>query len=108
MWGERENIFNTVLLKSFIQMMGVYPIGSVVELNDGRIAVVMDYHRGSHKVLPIVLTLIKDREGGIARGEMVNLSTLIGKDGLSGLGIARGVLPSSIGVPVAQFFLEEN
>lgn len=108
MWSEREKSFNTVLLKSFIQMLGVYPIGSVVELNDGRIAVVMDYPGGSQKVLPIVLTLIEDGEGGMARGEMVNLSTLIGKDGLPGLGIAGGVLPSSIGVPVAQFFLEEN
>ena len=37
MWGEAGKIFDTILLKRFIHMMGIYPIGSVVELSDGSI-----------------------------------------------------------------------
>jgi HD-GYP domain-containing protein (c-di-GMP phosphodiesterase class II) len=108
MWIEGAKSFDMTLLKSFIQMMGIYPIGSTVELNDGRIALVMDYPEGSQKDLPLVMTLENDSKGGMARGEMVNLAARTGKDGSSGLNIARGILPSRIGVQAAQFFLKEH
>ncbi len=108
MWLERGKSFDTVLLKSFIHMMGIYPIGSMVELNNGRIALVMDYPAGSQKDMPLIMTLEKDSKGGMAQGEMINLAARTGKDGSPGLSIARGILPSRVGVPVAQFFLKEN
>jgi len=108
MWGEGEKSFNPILLKSFIQMMGIYPIGSVVELNDGRIALVTDYSEGSQKDLPLLQTLVEDGEGGMARGEMINLATEARKESPPGINIVRGVPPSRIGVPVAQFFLKED
>ncbi len=43
MWSEIGKSFDPILLKSFITMMGIYPVGSLVELNDGRTALVMDY-----------------------------------------------------------------
>ena len=43
MWGEAGKSFDTILLKRFIHMMGIYPIGSIVELSDGSIGLVMDY-----------------------------------------------------------------
>jgi len=43
MWGEAGKSFDTILLKRFIHMMGIYPIGSFVELSDGSIGLVMDY-----------------------------------------------------------------
>ena len=40
MWEEAGKSFDKILLKRFIHMMGIYPIGSVVELSDG------DYRSG--------------------------------------------------------------
>ena len=108
MWLDGAKSFDMALLKSFIHMMGIYPIGSMVELNDGRIALVMDYPEGSQKDLPLVMILENDSKGGMARGEMVNLADRTGEEGSSGLNIARGVLPSRVGVQAAQVFLKEN
>ena len=88
--------------------MGIYPIGSVVELNDGRIAIVTDYSDGSQKDLPLLQTLVADGEGGMARGEVINLTALARKESSPGINIVRCVSPSRIGVPVVQFLLKED
>jgi len=108
MWSEGGKSFDPVLLKSFIQMMGVYPIGSTVELNDGRLALVMDYPSASQKNMPLLMILAEDEKGDMVQGEMINLGARGNDDGPSGIDIARGVLPSRVGVPVAQFFLREK
>ena len=59
MWdGVREKCFDKILLKRFIHMMGIYPIGSVIELSDGNIGLVMDYPDEDERTLPLVLRLV--------------------------------------------------
>jgi hypothetical protein len=41
MWQKRGNWFDTVLLKAFIQVMGIYPLGSLVRLGDKSLAFVV-------------------------------------------------------------------
>jgi HD-GYP domain-containing protein (c-di-GMP phosphodiesterase class II) len=108
MWSEGEKSFDLILLKSFIRMMGIYPIGSFVELNDGRNALVMDYPEGTQKGLPLVMLLVDDGQGVMTRGEMINLSGQINKEGSTRLKIVRGVRPSLLGVSAARFFLKEQ
>lgn len=45
MYGWRNRDFHPGLVEQFIQCMGIYPIGSVVELNTGEIAVVVTMNR---------------------------------------------------------------
>lgn len=108
MWGESGKSFNPILLKSFIHMMGIYPIGSIVELNDGRIALVMDYPDESPKALPLLLLLVDDGNGVLTRGEMIYLSEQVVKESAPRLKIVRGIKPSRLGVQVAQFFLQKK
>ena len=79
--GEAGKSFDTILLKRFIHMMGIYPIGSVVELSDGNIGLVMDYPDETERTLPLVLRLVNDEKGGWQRGEMVYLADQNIKDG---------------------------
>ena len=58
MWSEVGKSFDPILLKSFISMMGIYPVGSLVELNDGRTALVMGYPDESPKDMPTVQILM--------------------------------------------------
>jgi HD-GYP domain-containing protein (c-di-GMP phosphodiesterase class II) len=108
MWSEGEKSFDPILLKSFVRMMGIYPIGSVVEMDDGRNALVMDYPEGTQKGLPLVMLLVDDGQGVMTRGEMVNLSDQVNKEGMTRLKIVRGVKPSLLGVSAARFFLKEQ
>ena len=45
MYEWRRESFHTTLIEQFIQCMGVYPIGSIVELNDGALGVVIAVNR---------------------------------------------------------------
>jgi len=108
MWSEGENSFDPILLKSFINMMGIYPIGSTVELNDGRTAIVMEYPDGNRRDMPLVMTLRDGGKGGMEGKEMIDLQAEARKTGSFGLYIARGIPSSRIGVPVAKFFLNDN
>ncbi len=105
MWSERGKSFDTPLLKSFINMMGIYPIGSVVEMDSGEIGVVMDYTDESQKALPVVLLLVENDKGGLSKGETINLAD----QGMSNNGfpmnVKRGIPCSRLGIQPSQFFL---
>jgi HD-GYP domain-containing protein (c-di-GMP phosphodiesterase class II) len=105
MWGSVGKSFDTILLKRFIHMMGVYPIGSVVELSDGSIGLVMDYPDEAERTLPVVLRLVNDEKGGWQRGEMVYLADQINKDGSGRLKIVRGLPLAKIRINPSDFFL---
>ncbi len=46
--------FDSVILSAFVKMMGVYPVGSMVQLNDGRFAMVTSVN-ASRSLRPFVL-----------------------------------------------------
>ena len=105
MWEEAGKSFDTILLKRFIHMMGIYPIGSVVELSDGNIGLVMDYPDETERSLPLVLRLVNDEKGNWQRGEMVYLADQIIKDGSDRLNIVRGIPLAKIRINPSDFFL---
>jgi HD-GYP domain-containing protein (c-di-GMP phosphodiesterase class II) len=107
MWSEGPKSFNMILLKRFIHMMGIYPIGSLVELSDGCIALVMDYPEESPRAMPLVLLLVDDGKGGLCRGEKIQISDPAGEDN-SSLHIVRGLHPSRLGIQPGEFFLQKN
>jgi hypothetical protein len=105
MWGEVGKSFDTILLKRFINMMGIYPIGSVVELSDGNIGLVMDYPDEAERSLPLILHLVNDEKGGWQRGEMVYLADQINKESPNRLNIVRGVPSAKFRINPSDFFL---
>jgi len=107
MWNEREKNFDTILLKSFIFMIGIYPIGSVVELDSGEIGLVMDYPDESERALPLLILLVDDGKGGLTRGEMVNLAVQGQDEGLPQRNIVRSIPSSLLGIQPSRFFLQE-
>ncbi|MBN2420351.1 MAG: HD domain-containing protein [Deltaproteobacteria bacterium] len=106
MWSEGARSFDMILLKSFIGMMGPYPIGSIVELNNGRYAMVTDYPKG-HLASPAVALIEEDSIGVMSRGEIINLANNNDTDNHSRLDILKGILPSHIGVSIAELLLSE-
>ncbi|MFO7568262.1 MAG: HD domain-containing protein [Smithellaceae bacterium] len=107
MWQEAGQHFDTILLKQFIGMMGIYPIGSVVELSDGGTALVMDYPDESERGMPQVMRLVDQGDGEMRRGEIIYLPGQQSKDEKD-LKIIRGLSPAVLGINPAQFFLNEK
>ena len=105
MWEEAGKSFDTILLKRFIHMMGFYPIGSVVELSNGNIGLVMDYPDEAERSLPLILLLVADSNGNWQRGEMVYLADQNIKDGSGSINIVRSISPAKRRINPAEFFL---
>lgn len=105
MWREKGEKFDTILLKCFINMMGIFPIGSVVELSDRQIGMVMDYPDETDRMRPLILLLVSDDKGSFQRGEMIYLSDPQWQSGKRQLSIIRGVPPERLQINPAEFFL---
>ncbi|HEV2213016.1 MAG TPA: HD-GYP domain-containing protein, partial [Gammaproteobacteria bacterium] len=58
-WAPRD--FGEDLMQEFIRCIGIYPIGSLVELNTGALGIVMSSNPDS-RLKPVVM-LVRDREG---------------------------------------------
>ncbi len=57
LYGWRHHLFHLELVEQFIQCLGIYPVGSLVELNSGEVAVVLAHNR-VRRLKPRVLVIL--------------------------------------------------
>jgi hypothetical protein len=62
MYEWRDSAYDGVLVEKFIQCMGIYPIGSLVEMNTGSIGVVATINRKRRLRPKVVLVLTSDKK----------------------------------------------
>jgi len=62
MFKWRENDLDTELVESFIQCLGIYPIGSLVQLNTGEVGIVLSMAPGKNLVPIVMLVCDKDKK----------------------------------------------
>jgi HD-GYP domain-containing protein (c-di-GMP phosphodiesterase class II) len=62
MYEWRDSAFDSDLVEKFIQCMGIYPIGSLVEMNTGSIGVVATINRERRLRPKVVLVLTADKK----------------------------------------------
>jgi HD-GYP domain-containing protein (c-di-GMP phosphodiesterase class II) len=55
MWTQEQKLFDPLLLQLFVRAMGVYPPGSIVQLQDGRIGVIVASASTENPLSPQVL-----------------------------------------------------
>jgi HD-GYP domain-containing protein (c-di-GMP phosphodiesterase class II) len=67
-------VFDPVILKVFVRMLGFYPIGTILELDGGQIGMVSRAPEDQDLRRPWVVILRDDGRGGYLRGEEVNLA----------------------------------
>ena len=77
-WAPRD--FGEDLMQEFIRCIGIYPIGSLVQLNTGALGIVMSSNPDS-RLKPVVM-LVRDREGRpYRRRPLLNLAAPGPKEG---------------------------
>jgi HD-GYP domain-containing protein (c-di-GMP phosphodiesterase class II) len=72
-WERRNNFFDPELVKIFIQLFGLYPLGSCLELTNGDIAVVIRENPG--QIDRPVIKVVIDQRGEPAEGPTIDLSS---------------------------------
>ena len=61
LYGWRHHLFHLELVEQFIQCLGIYPVGSLVELNSGEVAVILAHNR-VRRLKPRVLVILDPRK----------------------------------------------
>jgi hypothetical protein len=56
----REDLFDALLVEKFIQCLGIYPVGTVVELSTGEVGIVIT-NNPETRLFPKIL-LVRDKE----------------------------------------------
>lgn len=73
--------FDPGLLKVFVNMMGAYPIGTLLQLDSNELALVVDSPSGIASDRPRVLILQADGKGGFSKTKIVDLAERHGESG---------------------------
>ncbi len=100
----REVDFQSELVEQLIQVIGVYPVGTVVEISDGRIGVVVVQNK-EWRLKPQVMLLRDAQKTPLKNFEILDLYTEgQGEEG-EPLHIKRGVDPEPYGIDPDEYYL---
>lgn len=103
-----ENIgteFNPVILKTFVQMMGIFPVGSLVLLNTGEIGLVVENNQESRFLLRPRVKIIVDSQGQKVDGEIVDLTEVNQQTRKFLRTIIKEINPEDYGLEIPDYFL---
>ncbi|NIP73246.1 MAG: HD-GYP domain-containing protein [Gammaproteobacteria bacterium] len=101
-WKGRD--FDSDLLDEFIRCIGVYPVGSLVEMTSGEVGIVLSAQE-KRKLRPKVM-LIRDERGNPYQPSRICDLTLMGSGGSGAYGIKKVLGPGARGIDVRDYLLE--
>lgn len=103
LWDGQVGLFQRELIEQFIQAIGLFPTGSLVELSNGAVAIVVEQN-GSRRMRPKVVLVLDAQKRRHDKLRIVDLCA--GADGSDGdLWIRRELAPGAHGVHPEEFFL---
>lgn len=97
LWKYQNIFYDPVLVKAFIQLSGIYPVGSCLELTSGEVCLVIRQNQG-HLARPLV-KLVRDAQKKKSDGRMIDLSVE------KHIKIAQAIYPQKFRVEVATYFV---
>jgi HD-GYP domain-containing protein (c-di-GMP phosphodiesterase class II) len=100
----RDIDFQSELVEQFIQVVGIYPPGTLVELSDGRVGVIVAHHR-VWRLRPQIMLLLDSDKKTYSDFNTINLvSETTGIDG-NQLNIVKSVEPGAYNIDAEQLYL---
>jgi len=102
----RDDLFDSLLVEKFIQCLGIYPVGSIVELNTGEVGIVIN-NSPETRLFPKVL-LVRNREKRpIDPPKIINLDIFRTEDSKHQYEISRVVQPKDYNIDMRKYILRE-
>ena len=96
-YNSREKLFQTELVEQFMQCMGVYPTGSLVELSSGAVGAVLSQN-AEQRMKPKILMLLDEQKHPLKKRRVFDLV----KQSKTPLFIAKSLENNSYGVDIKQ------
>jgi len=100
----RDVDFQAELVEQFIQAMGIYPTGSLVQLSTGEVGVVIQQSR-VERLRPRLMLVLDAKQQQLAEYRRLDLMQERNLDDGRPLNIARGLEPGAYGVNPEELFL---
>lgn len=97
--------FDPILLKVFINMMGTYPVGTVLKFDNREIGIVAPSTSRVDPTRPVVQLLVKQADGTFRKGKVVDLASEDSRTGGFGGKIIGSLHPSALGIQPVQFLM---
>lgn len=102
MWEWSSDHFDQKLLQAFMRCVGIYPVGSLVKLESGRLGVVIEQNDSS-LLTPRLRVFFSTKSNGYIKPEVVDLGRKLGSGG--GDRIVSAEVPGKWGVDPQRFLL---
>jgi len=95
--------FDPILLKVFINMLGVYPVGTLLKLDTGEFGIVQKCPKNGNSARPYIVLIMLDDNGKFKKGKSIDLSEK--KPGAKSFkrNIVKSFHPSNFGIQPADF-----
>ncbi len=97
--------FHPLLLREFIKMMGLYPVGTLVGLDSQELAIVVENNPDPAMLLRPRVKFITDASGNKRDGDIIDLSEGDPESGEHFRTIVKVLNPEKYGIRVADYFL---
>lgn len=97
--------FDPILLKVFINTLGIYPVGSFLYLDTGEKGLVTECPENGDKTRPKLLLLKDEGQNRFRKDKVVNLAEKDPRSGLYTRNIKKSIHPSVLGIQPAEFLV---
>jgi HD-GYP domain-containing protein (c-di-GMP phosphodiesterase class II) len=97
--------FDPLLLKAFINMIGIYPVGTLLQLDTGEFGLVYGKGKGALGNRPDVVVLEVDKVNGFKKGPLISLEERDSKTMSYIRNIVASFHPGQYGIQPAQYLL---
>jgi len=106
-YKHREREFDPHLVEQFIKCLGIYPIGSLVELNTGQVGVVVFFSEKSH-LSPTVMLILDEHKKPYDKYRYINLGSKAWAQHVRKPEISRIADPNEFGIDLPGIILSES
>jgi HD-GYP domain-containing protein (c-di-GMP phosphodiesterase class II) len=103
MYDWRDKEFQAQLYEQFIQCLGVYPTGTIVELSSGEIAIVVAQNR-TRRLRPRVMLVLDEQKVALERNSILDLGDELPGPGTRPLEIVNSHDSGAFGIDPRRYF----
>ncbi len=100
--------FDPILMKVFINIMGIYPVGTLLKLDNGELALVVSSPSRDFSKRPLVCILEKEDDGSYQKRDIINLDERDPETGNYVRDIVETYHPSALGIQPVQHIFSGN
>jgi HD-GYP domain-containing protein (c-di-GMP phosphodiesterase class II) len=101
LYKSRDAEFQAELVEAFIQAIGIYPAGTLVELSSGEVGVVVAEYR-SRRLRPKVMLLLDASKAPLPTSRIVDLQQTAPDESAASLSISKSLEPDAYGIDLTR------